>query len=173
MGEAAEEDYGGGQQDDDELSQKWRADGWCVRGGGGDVDPLQNFEVVVERDGAHGDGENHEPEQVLDAGGGGEGREEEVELREEAGERWDSGEREQEDEESAREHRRAAAEAVEAGEVVAAGLLFDDADDGEDADGSERVGDDVVEQRGKGLVGVSSSPTLHVAGPCDEQRCSM
>ena len=60
------------------------------------VDPLENSQVVVERDGAHGDGEDHQPEQVCARGRGEDGHEE-VELAEEAGEGRDSGQRQDED----------------------------------------------------------------------------
>ena len=46
-------------------------------------------------------------------------------------------------------------------------LLLDDGDDGEDAEGGERVGDDVVEQRGEALLGVGHDGEQHVAGVGD------
>ena len=114
MGQAAEQNDCERERDGEQLAEERRAErGEVWRWD--DEGALEDLEVVVERDGAHGDGEHDEPEQRGGAGGALKGGDEEVELAEEAGERRDSGEREDKDGEACGERRRAAAEAGECG----------------------------------------------------------
>ena len=55
------------------------------------------------------------------------------------------------------------------GLVAAAGLLLDDGYNTECTDGSERVGDDIVNQRGKALTVVGENAEQHVTSMGDRR----
>ena len=102
--------------------------------GGHDVGALEDLQIVVERDGAHGDCKGDEGEgdgACGDAEDGGK----EVELGPEADERRNAGEGEEENEKHGGEKRVALVEAEEGVEAVAAGGALDDGDYAEGADG--------------------------------------
>ena len=151
--EAAEEDDCGGDGEQDGQRDGVGFDGRIVDGGH-DVGALEDLQIVVEGDGAHGDGEGDKGEWDW-AGGDAEDGGEEIELGPEADQRRDAGERKEEDQKDGGEKRVALVEAEEGVELVGAGGALDDGDYAEGADGGEAVGEDVVEDgvgAGKRLV---------------------
>ena len=138
-----------------------------VRRSGADVNLLQDLNVVVKGDGAHGDGQDHEPEQTEIGGVGGRGSGEQVKFSEESGERRNAGEREHEDQHAKRENRRAAAQSCEGAHFVTAALFLNHRDDAESADGGKPIGEDIIDQRGQSLAIVGHNAEQHIAGMGD------
>ena len=122
--------------------------GWALIGvssmAGHHIGPLENLQVVIERDGAHGDGESDQSKGNRPGGDAQHGGKQ-IELGPEADERRNPGEREEEHQQHSRQQRIALVQAKEGVEPVAAGGALDDGDDAECADGGQAVGEDVVE----------------------------
>ena len=164
--EATKEQDGAGKESESEFLNGGGWNGGDLFGGFDDEGLLEDLEIVIERNGAGSDGENDDPQQAGDVGGARNFKsgDEDVELAEKAGKRWNAGEREDEDEEADCDEGRPAAESAEIVESDFAVFSFNEADDAEDSDYRETVGEEVINGGGGAVFRLGEKRDEGVAG---------